>query len=57
MFCVSSQAREYLYYKLFGRQFLTPVVVMTSDAKNNHARMLALFEEHNWFGRGPQSFK
>ncbi|KAK9801940.1 hypothetical protein WJX73_008251 [Symbiochloris irregularis] len=51
------QAREFLYYKLFGRQYVTPVVVMTSDAKNNHARMLALFKAHNWFGRGEGAFK
>lgn len=52
-----TQAREYLYYKLFGRQYVTPVVVMTSDAKNNHARMLTLFQAHNWFGRGEAAFK
>ena len=54
MACV--QAREYMYYKLFGEQFVTPVAVMTSDAKNNHARMMALFEKHNWFGRGKEAF-
>ena len=51
------QAREYLYYKLFGAQYVTPVAVMTSDAKDNHARMLALFQQHNWFGRGKEAFR
>lgn len=33
------QAREYLYYKLHGQQLMTPVAVMTSDAKGNHRRI------------------
>lgn len=34
----SRQAREYLYYKLFGKQLTTPVAIMTSAAKGNHRR-------------------
>lgn len=28
-------AREYLYYRTFGEQCITPVAIMTSDAKGN----------------------
>jgi hypothetical protein len=51
------QAREYLYYRLYGQQHTTPVAVMTSMAKKNHMRLLALCEEKKWFGRGEGSFR
>lgn len=54
--CFSCQAREYLYYKLTGVQLTTPVAVMTSDAKGNHARMSALMERLDWMGRGREAF-
>jgi hypothetical protein len=50
------QAREYLYYRVFGVQLTTPVAVMTSAAKGNHWRVRCLFEEAGWFGRPPSSF-
>ena len=51
------QAREYLYYKVYGTQSTTPVAVMTSAAKGNHWRVEQLFEEANWFGRGKDAFR
>eukprot|EP00242_Pyramimonas_sp_CCMP2087_P007778 CAMPEP_0198218644 /NCGR_PEP_ID=MMETSP1445-20131203/70464_1 /TAXON_ID=36898 /ORGANISM="Pyramimonas sp., Strain CCMP2087" /LENGTH=54 /DNA_ID=CAMNT_0043895781 /DNA_START=39 /DNA_END=200 /DNA_ORIENTATION=+ len=45
------QAREYLYYKLYGRQLTTPVAIMTSAAKKNHQKLLTLFQKFDWFGR------
>jgi hypothetical protein len=51
------QAREYLFYRLYGKQHTTPVAVMTSMAKKNHTRLLALCEERQWFGRGKDSFR
>jgi len=50
------QAREYLYYRLYGQQHTTPVAVMTSAAKGNHARVYQLFEAAHWFGRGRDAF-
>lgn len=50
------QAREYLHYKLFGREVLTPVAMMTSEAKDNHRRIVGLCEERNWFERPKDSF-
>jgi UTP---glucose-1-phosphate uridylyltransferase len=50
------QAREYLYYKLFKKQLVTPIALMTSVEKNNHAHMLEIFKNHQWFGREPESF-
>ncbi|GBF98740.1 nucleotide-diphospho-sugar transferase [Raphidocelis subcapitata] len=51
------QAREYLYWRLTGRQLTTPLAVMTSDAKGNHGRVRALLEREGWFGRDPGSFR
>lgn len=51
------QAREYLHYKLFGKQLCTPVVMMTSQEKDNHAQILSICETHSWFGRPKNSFR
>ena len=51
------QAREYLYYQLYGERHTTPVAVMTSAAKRNHERLSALCEQSNWFGRPKDSFR
>ncbi|EPS73538.1 hypothetical protein M569_01217, partial [Genlisea aurea] len=50
-------AREYLYFKLFGKQCITPVAIMTSSAKNNHQHISSLCVKRGWFGRGRSSFK
>jgi UTP---glucose-1-phosphate uridylyltransferase len=50
------QSREYLYFKLYGKQLCTPVAMMTSMEKNNHSHILTIFQQHNWFGRPPESF-
>lgn len=49
------QAREYLHYKLTGKQLTTPVALMTSQEKNNHAYITAICEENGWFGRPRES--
>jgi len=51
------QAREYLYYKLFGEQTLTPIAMMTSVDKDNHSRIVDLCEEQHWFGRPKELFR
>ena len=51
------QAREYLYYKLFGDQIVTPIAMMTSFEKDNHRHILELCEQHHWFGRPRDSFR
>ncbi|OAY69460.1 hypothetical protein ACMD2_22405, partial [Ananas comosus] len=50
-------AREFLYFKIYGRQTITPVAIMTSSVKNNHEHVTALCERLNWFGRGRQNFE
>ena len=50
------QAREYLYYQLYGKQIATPVVMMTSHEKNNEAIIRSICAGHQWFGRDPDSF-
>jgi hypothetical protein len=49
------QAREYLYYKIFGEQLQTPIALMTSLEKNNHQHLLDVFEKNRWFGRTKES--
>jgi UTP---glucose-1-phosphate uridylyltransferase len=51
------QAREYLYYQLFGEQILTPIAMMTSSEKDNHRHILELCEKNHWFGRPKESFR
>ncbi|CAB4270981.1 unnamed protein product [Prunus armeniaca] len=51
------QAREFLYFKMYGKQCITPVAIMTSSAKNNHERITSLCEKLEWFRRGRSSFQ
>jgi hypothetical protein len=51
------QAREYLYYKLHGKQVEVPVAIMTSEEKENHRHVLAILAEHNWFGKREGLFR
>lgn len=51
------QARENLYYRLYGQQITVPVVIMTSDAKDNHRMVLDILQSFDWFGRGRNSFR
>lgn len=51
------QAREYLYFKMFGEQITIPVGLMTSLEKNNDALIKAIIEHHNYFGRDKDSFR
>ncbi|EXC04704.1 UDP-sugar pyrophospharylase [Morus notabilis] len=51
------QAREFLYFKIYGKQCITPVAIMTSSAKNNHEHIASLCERLGWFGRGQSSFQ
>eukprot|EP01026_Neomeris_dumetosa_P024099 TRINITY_DN2017_c1_g1_i1.p1 TRINITY_DN2017_c1_g1~~TRINITY_DN2017_c1_g1_i1.p1 ORF type:complete len:606 (-),score=95.75 TRINITY_DN2017_c1_g1_i1:304-2121(-) len=51
------QAKEYLYWCVFGRQITTPVAIMTSDAKGNHEKMGVLMRQTGWYGRGKDAFR
>lgn len=50
------QGREYLYFKLFGKQQITPIALMTSHEKDNDALIKQLCEEQHWFGRPKSHF-
>lgn len=50
------QGREFLYYKLFDKQLVTPIAMMTSYEKNNRQHIQKLCEERQWFDRPKQSF-
>ncbi|MCP5469108.1 MAG: UTP--glucose-1-phosphate uridylyltransferase [Chlamydiales bacterium] len=47
------QAREHLYFELFGERVITPIAMMGSDERPH---ILKLCEESNWFGRGKENF-
>jgi hypothetical protein len=51
------QAREFLYYKLFGKEVVTPIALMTSEEKNNDTLVKEILERNRWFGRPKDSFK
>lgn len=50
------QAREYLFFKMTGRQVTVPVGMMTSEEKQNQAHVQEVLEEKHWFGRGKEAF-
>lgn len=50
------QVREYLYYKIKGKQIFVPIAMMTSQEKNNHEHILNLCTQHNWFHRPREKF-
>jgi len=51
------QAKEYVYYKIFGEQLETPIAMMTSHEKDNHIHIQELCESHQWFGRNPDTIR
>lgn len=50
------EAKEYLYYKIFNKQVVTPIAMMTSDAKNNDHFMKKICEDNMWYHRPQASF-
>lgn len=50
------QAKEYLSFKLLGKQHFTPIAIMTSIEKNNHIHILNICKKANWFGRSSDNF-
>lgn len=51
------QGREFLYYKLFGKQIVIPLAIMTSHEKDNHNRIMEICKSLEWFGRPIDSFR
>ncbi|HSX38471.1 MAG TPA: UTP--glucose-1-phosphate uridylyltransferase [Chlamydiales bacterium] len=51
------QAREFLYFKIFGKQIEVPLAIMTSEEKENHRHVLEICNEYKWFGRNKESFR
>ncbi len=50
------QAREFLYFRLFGMQVTVPIAMMTSHEKKNARRARRICEKNHWFGRPVESF-
>lgn len=51
------QAREWLYFRLYGKQLTTPIAVMSSWEKQNSLHVTTVFESKGWFGRPVDRFK
>ncbi len=51
------QAREFLYYKLYGKQVEVPIAIMTSEEKDNYRHVANICREHRWFGRNKDHFR
>lgn len=51
------QAREYLYYKVFGKEVTAPIALMTSEEKNNDQHIRQIFIDAKYFGRDPKSVR
>lgn len=50
------QAREYLHYKLKGKQLTVPIGIMTSVEKNNHQHVVSICKDNSWFHREEKNF-
>ena len=48
--------REYLHFKLYGKQVTLPLVFMSSNEKNNLSLTLKIFNDHAWYQRPPDYF-
>ena len=51
------QAREWLYFRMFGQQITTPIAIMSSWEKDNCLHVEKIFEDHQWFGRSVDQFR
>lgn len=51
------EAREYLYYKLTKKNIFTPLLLMTSQEKDNDRHVQAICEKEHYFGRPPESIR
>ncbi len=50
------QAREFLYWKLFGKQICVPIALMSSEEKNGTKHLLQMLDEKKWLGRKKEDF-
>ena len=51
------EAQEYWHYRVFGKQVTIPVLIMTSQEKNNDHHIEQMCREANWFGRPSSSIR
>lgn len=51
------EAREFLYFKRYGKRIQVPIGIMTSAEKDNHRRVIEICESYNWFGRPKELFR
>nr|MBA3604077.1 UTP--glucose-1-phosphate uridylyltransferase [Parachlamydiaceae bacterium] len=51
------QGIEFLYWKIFNKQLIVPLALMTSEEKNNDHHIKSLCEKLNYFNRKKESFR
>lgn len=51
------EAQEYWHYRVFGKQVTIPVLIMTSQEKNNDHHIEEMCRKADWFGRSPSSIR
>ncbi|MCH9625270.1 MAG: hypothetical protein S4CHLAM123_04410 [Chlamydiales bacterium] len=51
-----TQAREFLYSRLFGKQITIPIAMMTSQELGNAGHIKEICVQNKWFGRSEESF-
>jgi UDP-N-acetylglucosamine pyrophosphorylase len=49
-------ALEYLYFLKTNKKIIIPMIIMTSDAKNNHKNILDIFKKNRYFHRKKENF-
>ncbi len=51
------QAIEFLYWKIYSKQLVIPMALMTSEERNNDSHIKSLCEDQRYFGRKAESFR
>lgn len=51
------QAKEFLYWKFFGKQLTIPMAMMTSQEKDNDNQIASICEKNKYFGRPIDSLR
>ncbi|KPK33719.1 MAG: hypothetical protein AMS24_00095 [Chlamydiae bacterium SM23_39] len=50
------KANENLFFKIYNKKINIPVIIMTSEDKNNHSNIISILEDNKWFQKGKDNF-
>jgi UTP---glucose-1-phosphate uridylyltransferase len=51
------EAQEYWHYRSFGNQVTVPILIMTSQEKNNDRHIASMGDKANWFGHNKTAIR